>query len=159
MWELGHKKDWAPKNWCFQIVVLEKSLQSLLDCKEPVSPKGNQTWIFMEGQMLKLHYFDHLIRTTDLLEKTLMLGKIEGKRRRMQQRMRCLIASLTQRTWIWTNSGRQWRTGKLGTLQFMGSQRVGHDLVIEQQQPVIAKHILESTLKTWANNEQIFPFC
>ena len=50
----------------------------------------------MEGQMLKLQYFDHLIRTTDLLEKTLMLGKIEGKRRRMQQRMRCLIASLTQ---------------------------------------------------------------
>ena len=49
MWELDHKEGWAPKNWCFQIVVLEKTLESLLNCKEikPVNPKGNQSWIFI----------------------------------------------------------------------------------------------------------------
>ena len=56
MWVLGYKEGWVPKNWCFQIVVLEKILESRLDCKKikPVSPKGNQPWIFTEGLMLKL---------------------------------------------------------------------------------------------------------
>ena len=50
MWELDHKEGWAPKNWCFQTVVLEKTLESLLDCKiKPVDPKGNQPWIFIES--------------------------------------------------------------------------------------------------------------
>ena len=54
MWELNHKEDWAVKNWCFWISVLEKTLESPLNCKEikPVSPKGNQSWIFMKGLML-----------------------------------------------------------------------------------------------------------
>ena len=49
MWELNYKESWAPKNWCFWTVVLEKTLESLLDCKEiqPVNPKGNQSWIFI----------------------------------------------------------------------------------------------------------------
>ena len=49
MWELDHKEGWAPKNWCFKTVVLEKTLESPLDCKEikPVNPKGNQSWIFI----------------------------------------------------------------------------------------------------------------
>ena len=75
-------------------MVLEKTLESPLDCKEiqPVHPKENQSWVFMEGLMLKLklQYFGHLLRRTDSLEKTLMLGKIEGGRRRGQQRMRWL---------------------------------------------------------------------
>ena len=89
MWELDHKEGRVPKNWCFQTVVLEKTLKSPLDCKEikPVNPKGYQSWI-LEGLMLKLLYFGHLIRTTDSLEKTLMRGKIEGSRRRGRQRMR-----------------------------------------------------------------------
>ena len=66
-------------------MVLEKTLESPLDCKEiqPVRPKGNQSWVFMEGLMLKLklQYFGHLMRKADSLEKTLMLGKIEGRRR------------------------------------------------------------------------------
>ena len=93
MWELDHKEGWAPKNWCFQTVVLEKTLESPLDCKEiqPVHPKGDQSWVFI-GLMLKLklQYFGHLIWRTDSLEKTLMLGDIEGKKRRGQQRMRWL---------------------------------------------------------------------
>ena len=75
-------------------MVLEKTLESPLDCKEikPVNPKGNQTEYSLEGLMLKLklQYFGHLMQRIDSLEKTLMLGKIEGRRRRGRQRMRWL---------------------------------------------------------------------
>ena len=176
MWELDYKESWAPKNWCFWTVVLEKTLESPLDSKEiqPVYPKGNQPWIFigrtdakaealilsppdkkthlakalffpvvmygceswtikkaeirridafellywrrflrvpwtarrssqsilkeispeysLEGLILKLklQYFGHQMRRTDSMEKTLILGKIEGGRRRGRQRMRWL---------------------------------------------------------------------
>ena len=112
MWELDHREGWAPKNWCFWTVVLEKILESPLDCKEiqPVHPKGNQFWIL--GLMLKPQYFGHLMQRTDSLEKTLMLGKTEGRKRRKWQRMRWLVASLTHWTWVWASSGRWWRTGK-----------------------------------------------
>ena len=96
MWELDHKESWAPKNWCFWTVVLEKTLESPLDCKEtqPVHPKGDQSWCSLEGLMLKLklQYFGHLMRRADSFAKTLMLGKIEGRRRRGRQRMRWLDA-------------------------------------------------------------------
>ena len=82
------------KNRYLRTVVLEKSLESPLDGKEikSVNPKGNQPWIFIVGLMLKLklQYFSHLMRRASSLEKTLMLGKIEDKRRRGQQRMRWL---------------------------------------------------------------------
>ena len=82
MWKLDHKESWVPKNLCFWTVVLEKTLESALGCKEiqPVNTKGNQ---LLEGLMLKLklQYFGHLMWRTDSLEKTLMLGKIEGRRR------------------------------------------------------------------------------
>ena len=93
MWELDHKESWVPKNWCFWTVVLEKIHENPLDCKEikSVNPKGNQCWIFIGRMMLKLkfQYFGHLMQRTDSLEKTLMLGKIES-RRRGRQRMRWL---------------------------------------------------------------------
>ena len=92
MWELDYKKSWTPKNWCFWTVVLEKSLESPLDWKEikPVNRKGNQFWI-LEGLMLKLklQYSGQLMWGVSSLEKTLMLGKSEGKRRG-RQRMRWL---------------------------------------------------------------------
>ena len=94
MWELDYKESWTPKNWCFWTVVLEKTLESPLDCKEikPVNPKGNQSRYLLEGLMmkLKLQHFSHLMWRTDSLEKTLMLGKIEGRRKRGWQRMRWL---------------------------------------------------------------------
>ena len=93
MWELDHKESWTWKNWCFCTVVLEKTLESPLDCKEikPVNPKGNQYWIYsLEGLTLKFQYFGYLMQRTDSLEKTLMLGKIEGRRRRGRQRIRWL---------------------------------------------------------------------
>ena len=75
-------------------MVLEKTLESPLDCKEiqPVHPKGDQSWVFIGGLMLKLklQYFGHLMQRADSFEKTLMLGGIEGRRRRGRQRMRWL---------------------------------------------------------------------
>ena len=94
MWELDCEESWALKNWCFWTVVLEKTLESPLDCKEvqPIHSEGNQSWIFIgrTDAKLKLQYFGHLMQRTDSLEKTLMLGKIEGRRRRGLQRMRWL---------------------------------------------------------------------
>ena len=111
MWELDHKEGWGPKNWCFRTVVLEKTLESPLDCKEiqPVHPKRNQSWMFIEGLMLKmkLQYFGHLMWKTDSFEKPLMLGKTEGKRRAGGDRgWDGWMASLTQLTWVWANSER-----------------------------------------------------
>ena len=94
MWELNYKESWAPKNWCFWTVVLEKTPEGPLDCKEiqPVNPKGNKSWIFIGRTNAEAEApdFGHLVQRTDSLEKTLMLGKIEGRRRRGWQRMRWL---------------------------------------------------------------------
>ena len=101
MWELDHKEGWAPKNWRLWIVVLEKTLESPLESKEikPVNPKGNQPWIFIgktDAEVEAPILFGHLMQRANSLEKTLMMGKIEG-RRREQQRMRWLdgITDLT----------------------------------------------------------------
>ena len=98
MWKLDCKEGWALKKWWFWIVVLEKTLlktlQRSLDCKKikPVNPKGNQPWIFIETTIseAEAQYLGHLMIRADSLEKTLMLWKTEGKRRRGQQRMRSL---------------------------------------------------------------------
>ena len=94
MWEVNHKEGWAPKNWCFWMVMLEETPESPLDSKQmkPVNPKGNQSWMSLEGLMLKLklQYFGHMMWRADSFEKTLMLGKIEGRRRRERQRIRWL---------------------------------------------------------------------
>ena len=94
MWELDHKESWAPKNWCFWTVVLEKTLESPSDSKEiqPVHPKGYQSWIFIgrTDDEAETPILRHLMWRTNSLDKTLMLGKIEGRRRRGQQRMRWL---------------------------------------------------------------------
>ena len=116
-------------------MVLEKTLASPLDCKEiqPLHPKGDQSWVFTgrtdaEAETPVL-WPPHA--KSWLLEKTLMLGGTGGRRRRGQQRMRWLIASLTRWTWVWVNSGSWWWTGRPGVLRFMGSKRVGHDWVTE----------------------------
>ena len=98
MWELDHKEGWAPKNWCFQTVVLDKTLESLGQqgdaCKnskqsilKEISPVYSLAGLILK---LKLQYFGHLMRSADSLEKTLMLGKIESRRRSGQQTMRWL---------------------------------------------------------------------
>ena len=133
MWELDCEDSWVPKNWCFWTVVLEKTLESPLDCKETQPVKEISPGYSLEGLMLKLklQYYGHLMQRVDSLEKTLMLGGIrlgwEGDDRGKDGWM----ASPTQWTWVWVNSGNWWWTGRPGMLWFMGLQRVGHDWATE----------------------------
>ena len=136
MWELDHEEGWALKYWCFWIVVLEKTLESPLDCTEikPVSPKGNQPWISIqrtdaEAQVLQLWPPD---AKSWLIRKDPDAGKDwRQKEKGMIWRWDCWLASLTPWTWVWASSVRWWRTGRPGMLQ---SKEVGHDWATEQQQ-------------------------
>ena len=137
MWELDHKEGWALKNWCFWIVVLEKTLESPLDCKEikPINPKGNQPWIFIERTDTEAPVLWPPDSKSQLIGKHPDAGKRlkaggEGDDRRWGGWM----ASLTQWIWAWTNSRRQWKTGKPGVLQSLGLWRVRHNLATEQQE-------------------------
>ena len=136
MWELDYKESWALKNWCFWIVVLEKTLESPLDCKEiqPVNPKGNQSWIFIERTDAEAetpifwppHEKNWLIGKDPDAGKGLKAGR-EGDDRGIDGWM----AAPTWWTWVWASSGSWWWTGKTCVLQSMGSQRVSHDWVTE----------------------------
>ena len=135
MWELDYKESWVPKNWCFWTVVLEKTLESPLDCKEiqPVPLKEISRGCSLEGLMLKLklQYFGHLMGRADSFGKTLMLGGIRGRRRRGWQRMRWLdgITDL-----MYMGLCGFWELvmdRRPDVLRFMGLQRVRHDWVTE----------------------------
>ena len=108
---VGPWEGWELKNWCFQIVVLEKTLESPLqfDCKKMklVNPKGNPLWISFrrtDGEA-EAPVLGYLMWRVDSLEKTLLPGKTEGRRRRQWQRIDGWMASLTQWTWVWVGSG------------------------------------------------------
>ena len=123
-------------NWCFWTVVLEKTFESPLDCKEiqpvyilkEISPEYSLEVLMLK---LKLQYFGHLMWRTDSLAKTLMLSlKTEGRRRRGQQKMRWLDG-ISNLILSWVSSGSWWWSVKLGILQSMRLQRVGHNWATE----------------------------
>ena len=136
MWELDCEESWAPKNWCFWTVVLEKTLASPLDRKEIQRAilKETSPGCSLEGLMLrlKLQYFGYLMGRVDSLKKTLMLGGIGAGREGDNRGWDGWMASLTQWKWVWVNSGSWWWTGRPGVLRLMGSQKVGHNWATEQ---------------------------
>ena len=125
MWELDHKEGWVLKNWCFWAVVLGKTLESSLNCKiKPVNSKGNQSWIFIGRTGAEAEA--PILWPPDA--KSWVIGKDPdgGKDWRQEEKGRTgwdgWMASPSQWTWVWANSGRWWRTGKPGVLQSMGLQ-------------------------------------
>ena len=125
MWELDCEESWVPKNWCFWTVVLDKTLESPLDCKEiqPVHSKGDQSWVFIGRTDAKaetpISWPPH--------GESWLIGKDSDAGRNWDGWM----ASPTWWTWVWMNSGSWWWTGRLGVLRFMGSQRVRHNWATE----------------------------
>ena len=135
MWELDSKESWVAKNWCFWTVVLEKTLENPLDCKEiqPVHPKGNQSWISLEGLMLKLK-FQYFGNDPDA-----------GNDWRQEEKGTTedeMVDGITDSMDVWVNSGSWWWTGRPGVLQSMGSQRVRHDSVTKLNWTETLKAIL-----------------
>ena len=133
MWELNHKEGWMPKNWCFWTVVLEKALESPLDCKEikPVHPKENQSWIFIGRTDVETEtpilWPPHAKSWLIWKDSDAELKRLKEGGKRDDRGWDGWMASPTQCTWVWANSRRWWRTGKPGVLQSMGLQRVRHD--------------------------------
>ena len=131
MWELDQKEGGAPKNGCFWIVVLEKTPESPLDCKEikPVNLTGNQLWIFIGRTDAEAP----ILWPPDAKGKDPDAGKdYNQKERRVTEDEMAVTASPMQWTWTWANSERPWGTGNPGVLQSMGSWR--HNFVTEQPQ-------------------------
>ena len=137
MWELDYIESWVPKNWCFWAVVLEKTLESPLDCKDiqPVHPKGDQSWIFIgrtdaETEMGILWPPD---------AKNWLIGKDPNAGEDWRQEEKGTTEDemagwhhwLDGHEWVWVNSGSWWWTGRPGELQSMESQRVRHDRATE----------------------------
>ena len=157
MWELDGEESWVPKNWCFWTVVLEKTLESPMDCKEvqPVHPKGNQSWMF--------------IGRTDAEVETLILWPPDAKswliwkhpdaRKDWRQEEKGMtedemvgwMASPTQWTWVWVNSGSWWWRGRPGILQSMGSQRVWQEWATELN---LYCHYLQHSLASGQTTER-----
>ena len=144
IWQLDLKKakHWridAFELWCWRRLLrvpwtTRRSNQSI---QKGINPEYSLETLILK---LKFQFFGHLMWGTDSVEKTLMLGKIEGGRRRGRQRMRWLMASPTQWTRIWVSSGSWWWTGKSGVLLSMGSQRVGHDWATELHWQLRSSH-------------------
>ena len=152
MWELDLKESWAQKNWCIWTVILEKTLESPLKCKEsqPIHPKGNQPWMFTgrtdaetEGLMLKLklQYFGHLVGRDGSSERPWCWERLRAGGEGSDRGWDGWMASPAQWTWVWVNSRSWWRTGKPCVLPSIGSQRVWDDWATQLNIPLYIHHI------------------
>ena len=136
MWDLDYKESWVLKIWCFWTVVLEKTLESLLDYKEiqPVHPKEDQSWVFnvrtdveAETPVLWPPWCEELTN----LKRPWCWERLRAGGEWDDRGWDGWMVSLTRCTQVWVNSGSWWWTGRPGMLQFMGLQRAGHDWVTE----------------------------
>ena len=169
MSELDYKESWALKNWCFWTVVLEKTLESPLDCKEiqSVPPKGDQSWVFIGRTDAEAE--TPILWPPDV--KNWLIWKDPDERLKVREEgddrgWDGWMASLAQWTRVWVNSQRWWRTGNPGVLKFMESQRIRHDLATEQQLDIKNKMVETTVLKfhciclhaVWLSPHTHFPF-
>ena len=135
MWGLDYKEGWAPKNWCFWSVVLEKTLESPLDCKEvqPVHPKGDQSRVFIGRTDIEAE--TPILWPSDtknwLLGKDPDAGKGWGHEEKGMTEDEMVDGITNSMDMVWVDSGSWWWTGRPGMLWFVGSQRVGRDWVTE----------------------------
>ena len=160
MWELDYKESWVPKNWCFWTVVLEKILESPLDCKEVrlVHPKGNQSWIFIGRTDADAE--TPIVWPPDAKNWLIWRDPDAGKDWRQEEKgttedEMVWMISLTQWTWVWVNSRSWWWTGRPGVLQSMGLQRVWHDWVTELNWTELSKEF-SRVLSTIVRKHQFF---
>ena len=136
MWESDSEESRVLKNWCFWTMMLEKTLESPLDCKEiqPVHLKGDQSWVFIGRTDIEAGNSNTWATWCEELIDLKRPWCWEGLRAGGEGDNRgwdSWMASLTRWTWVWVNSGSWWWTGRPGVLWFMGSQRVRHDWVTE----------------------------
>ena len=134
MWELDCEESWAPKNWCFWTVVLEKTFESPLDSKEirPVHPKGDQSWVLKDwcwswNCSTLATWCEELTH----LKRPCCWERLRAGGEGYDRGWDAWMTSPTRWTWVWVDSGSWWWTGRPGMLQFMGSQRVRHDWATE----------------------------
>ena len=133
MWDLDYEESWVPNNWCFWTVLLEKTLESPLDCKE-IQP--SPSW---RRSVLGFHWEDWCWSWNSNTLATWCKELTHLKRPWHWERLRAggegddrgWMVSATQWTWVWVDAGSWWWTGRPGVLRFMGSQRVGHNWVTE----------------------------
>ena len=135
MWELDCKESWVMKNWFFWTVVLEKTLESPLDCQEiqPVHPKGYQSWMFITGTDTEAEtsiLWPPDVKSWLILKRPWCWERLKAWGKGDDRGWDGWMASPTQWTWVWVNSRSCWWTGRPGMLWSMGSQ-VGHDWVSE----------------------------
>ena len=137
MWKLDYKEGWEPKNWCFWTLVMKKTLESPLDCKEiqPVHSKRNQSWMFVGRTDAEAE--TPILWPPDVKNWLIRKDPDAGKNWRQEEKgtddtgWDGWMASLTQWIWVWVNSGSWWWTGGPGVLQSMGSQRIRHGWATE----------------------------
>ena len=134
MWELDYKESWAPRNWCFWTVVVEKTLESPLDCKEiqPVHPKGDKSWVFIGRTDVEAEA--PVLWPPDVKSWLIWKDPDAGKDWGREEKGRGWdgwMASPTQWTWVWVDAGSWCWTGRPGVLRFMGLQRVGNNWATE----------------------------
>ena len=138
-WTIKKAECWridAFELWCWRRLLrvpwaARRSNQSVL---KEIIPRYSMGWLMLK---LKLQYFCHLMGIASSLEKTLILGMVEGKRKGWQQRMRRLDSIITQWTCVWANFGWYWRIEEPGVLLIIGSQWLRHDLVTEKQWQIL----------------------
>ena len=162
MWELDYKENWAPKTWCFWTVMLEKTLESPLDCKEiqPVHPKGDQSWVFI-GRTDCWGWNSNTLATwwEDLthLKRPWCWERLRAGGKGDNRGWDGWMASPIQWAWVWVNSVSWWWTGGPDRLQSMWLQRVGHDWATElrsrwealYQRYAVIPRTMEKTLESF----------